>query len=113
MCAVRGILALQPIQVSHSPRRPASDRRVSRQTRLAVVLVLNLLLIAGLVVVGLRAHSLGVLAAGADYLADAAAIGVSLFAMVVTSTAESSATRRLSQRHQLGSAGQRRLAVDF
>jgi cobalt-zinc-cadmium efflux system protein len=46
-----------------------------------VVLLLNLLLIAGLVIVGLRAHSIGVLAAGADYLADAAAIGVSLFAI--------------------------------
>nr|WP_275403962.1 cation diffusion facilitator family transporter [Pseudonocardia acidicola] len=46
-----------------------------------VVLLLNLLLIAGLVIVGLRAHSLGVVAAGADYLADAAAIGVSLLAI--------------------------------
>jgi cobalt-zinc-cadmium efflux system protein len=43
------------------------------------VLLLDLLLIAGLLIVGLRAHSLGVLAAGAGYLADAAAIGVSLF----------------------------------
>lgn len=54
---------------------------MSRQRRLWVVLLLNLLLIAALVIVGLRAHSLGVLAAGADYLADAAAIGVSLFAI--------------------------------
>jgi cobalt-zinc-cadmium efflux system protein len=54
---------------------------VSREKRLTVVLSLNLLLIAGLVIVGLRAHSLGVLAAGGDYLADAAAIGVSLFAL--------------------------------
>jgi cobalt-zinc-cadmium efflux system protein len=45
------------------------------------VLVLNLLLIAGLVVVGLGARSLGVLGAGGDYLADAAAIAVSLFAI--------------------------------
>jgi cobalt-zinc-cadmium efflux system protein len=45
------------------------------------VLALNLLLIAGLLITGLRAHSLGVLAAGADYLADAAAIAVSLFAI--------------------------------
>jgi cobalt-zinc-cadmium efflux system protein len=45
------------------------------------VLLLNLLLIGSLVIVGSRAHSLGVLAAGADYLADAAAIGVSLFAI--------------------------------
>jgi cobalt-zinc-cadmium efflux system protein len=59
----------------------AYDRRVSREKRLTVVLLLNLLLVAGLVIVGLRAQSLGVLAAGGDYLADAAAIGVSLFAI--------------------------------
>jgi len=45
------------------------------------VLALNLVLIIALVVVGIGAHSLGVLAAGADYLADAAAIGVSLVAI--------------------------------
>lgn len=54
---------------------------MSRQARLAVVLVLNLVLVAGLAAVGLSAHSLGVLAEGADYLADAAAIGVSLAAI--------------------------------
>lgn len=43
--------------------------------------MLNLALVAGLVVVGLTAHSLAVLAAGVDYLADAAAIGVSLLAI--------------------------------
>jgi cobalt-zinc-cadmium efflux system protein len=46
-----------------------------------VVLALNLILVAGLVTVGISAHSLGVLAAGADYLGDAAAIGVSLLAI--------------------------------
>jgi cobalt-zinc-cadmium efflux system protein len=56
-------------------------RGMSRPKRLIVVLLLNLALIAGLVIVGLRAHSLGVLAAGGDYLADAAAIGVSLLAI--------------------------------
>ena len=54
---------------------------MSRVRRLIVVLALNVVLVAGLVVVGLAAHSLGVLAAGADYLADAAAIGVSLLAI--------------------------------
>jgi cation diffusion facilitator family transporter len=54
---------------------------VSRVDRLAVVLALNLLLVTGLVIVGITAHSLGVLAAGADYLADASAIAVSLFAI--------------------------------
>jgi hypothetical protein len=54
---------------------------VSKEKRLMFVRVLNLLLIAGLVVVGLRARSLEVLAAGGDYLPDAAAIAVSLFAI--------------------------------
>ena len=52
-------------------------------TRLAVVLLLNLALVAGLVVAGLSAHSIAVLAAGGDYLADAAAIAVSLLAIVL------------------------------
>jgi len=47
---------------------------------LSSLLVLNLVLIGVLAAVGLTAGSLGVLAAGADYLADAAAIGVSLLA---------------------------------
>jgi cobalt-zinc-cadmium efflux system protein len=54
---------------------------VARTTRLAVVLLLNLALVAGLVVAGIGAHSVGVLAAGVDYLADAAAIGISLLAI--------------------------------
>ena len=49
---------------------------MSRVQRLTVVLLLNLALITALVVAGLAAHSLAVLAAGADYLADGAAIGV-------------------------------------
>jgi cobalt-zinc-cadmium efflux system protein len=58
---------------------------VARTTRLAVVLLLNLALVAGLVVAGIGAHSVGVLAAGGDYLADAAAIGVSLLAIGLAS----------------------------
>jgi cobalt-zinc-cadmium efflux system protein len=54
---------------------------VSRKTRLWLVLALNLGLIGVLMTVGMGAHSLGVLAAGVDYLADAAAIGVSLVAI--------------------------------
>jgi cobalt-zinc-cadmium efflux system protein len=54
---------------------------VSRTRRLAVVLLLNLGLVAALLVTGLAAGSLAVLAAGADYLADAAAVGVSLLAI--------------------------------
>jgi cobalt-zinc-cadmium efflux system protein len=54
---------------------------VSRELRLTVVLLLNLLLVTALVMTGLRARSLGVLAAGGHYLADAAAIAVSLLAI--------------------------------
>jgi cobalt-zinc-cadmium efflux system protein len=43
--------------------------------------ILDLGLVTALVVVGLAAHSLAVFAAAADYLADAAAIGVSLLAI--------------------------------
>ena len=60
---------------------------VTRTRRLSVVLILNLALVAGLLVVGISANSLGVLAEGADYLADAAAIGVSLFAVRVSKLA--------------------------
>lgn len=45
------------------------------------MLLLNLGLVAALVVVGVAAHSLAVLAAGLDYVADAAAIAVSLLAI--------------------------------
>ena len=48
---------------------------MTRTPRLTLVLLLNLPPVAGLVVAGISAHSVGVLAAGGDYLADAAAIG--------------------------------------
>jgi cobalt-zinc-cadmium efflux system protein len=54
---------------------------VTRTTRLTVVLLLNLALVAGLVAAGIGAHSVAVLAAGGDYLADAAAIAISLLAI--------------------------------
>ncbi|MDA8266486.1 MAG: cation diffusion facilitator family transporter [Actinomycetota bacterium] len=54
---------------------------MTRSKRLLVALLLNLVLVVGLVAVGASAHSLGVLAAGADYLADAAAIGFALLAI--------------------------------
>jgi cobalt-zinc-cadmium efflux system protein len=53
--------------------------------RLQVVLLLNLGLITALAIVGLTAHSLAVLAAGADYLADAGGIGVALLAIWLAS----------------------------
>lgn len=58
-------------------------RSRSQQRRLGVVLGLNLAMIVGLVVVGLTAHSLGVLAAGGDYLADSAAILLGIIAVRV------------------------------
>ena len=54
---------------------------MSRSTRLWIVLGLNLALVGVLAAVGIGAHSLGVMAEGADYLADAAAIGVALLAI--------------------------------
>ena len=54
---------------------------MSRTQRLLIVLTLNIGLVAALIAVGLTAHSLAVFAAGADCLADAAAVGVSLLAI--------------------------------
>src|SRR6516165_6235787 len=56
-------------------------RPMSRTRRLAIVLVLNLGLVADLVAVGLSAHSVAVLAEGGDYLLDAAGVGVALLAI--------------------------------
>jgi cation diffusion facilitator family transporter len=58
-----------------------SPRRQRR--RLAILLALNLSMIVGLVVVGFAAHSLGVLAAGADYVADSTAIGLGILAVTI------------------------------
>jgi cobalt-zinc-cadmium efflux system protein len=54
---------------------------MTRETRLTLVLAVNLAMVTGLVLVGLLAHSLGVLAAGADYLGDALGSGLSLVAL--------------------------------
>jgi cobalt-zinc-cadmium efflux system protein len=54
---------------------------MSRTQRLTVVLVLNLGLVAGLVAVGVTAHSIAVLAEGGDYLLDAAGVAVALLAI--------------------------------
>lgn len=60
------------------------SRRMSRVARLSIVLGFNLLLVIALIGVGLTAHSLGVLAAGADYLADASVIAISILAIWVS-----------------------------
>ena len=57
---------------------------MSRVKRLSIVLALNLVLVATLVIVGINAHSLAVFAEGGDYLADGAAVGVSLLAIWLT-----------------------------
>jgi Co/Zn/Cd efflux system component len=64
---------------------------MSRIQRLTVVLALNGALVAGLVAVGVTAHSLAVLAEGGDYLLDAAGVGVALVAIWLS---ERSATAR-------------------
>lgn len=65
----------------------AQDRSLSRvnglnqDRRLGLVLAINVAMVAGLLAVGLLAHSLGVLASGADYLGDAFGAGLSLTAL--------------------------------
>ncbi len=54
---------------------------MTRMHRLAIVLGLNLALVAGLVVVGITAQSLAVFAEGGDYLLDAVGIAVAMFAL--------------------------------
>lgn len=56
---------------------------MSQRRRLSLLLSLNIATIAGLLIVGLRAHSLGVLAAGGDYVADSAALGLGLLAVTI------------------------------
>ena len=67
---------------------------MSRTQRLLVVLVLNLALVAGLVVTGVTAHSLAVLAAGGDYLLDAAGVGVALLAIRLSARRAGSGPRQ-------------------
>lgn len=70
---------------------------MSRAQRLIVVLVLNLALVAALVIVGVTAHSLAVLAAGGDYLLDAAGVGVALVAVRLSAHPPGSAPRQGSR----------------
>jgi cobalt-zinc-cadmium efflux system protein len=58
-------------------------RSASQRRRVGAVLGLNLAMIAALIIVGLTAHSLGVLAAGGDYVADSAALALGLVAIRV------------------------------
>jgi cobalt-zinc-cadmium efflux system protein len=64
---------------------------MTQETRLGLVLAINLAMVLALLLVGLLAHSLGVLASGADYLGDALGTAIGLVAL------------RMSRRHD-GSA---------
>lgn len=54
---------------------------MTKDTRLSLVLAINLSMVAGLVLVGLFSHSIGVLSSAADYVGDAAGVGLSLVAL--------------------------------
>lgn len=56
-------------------------RMRSREWRLRAVFALNGAMIIGLIVVGLAAHSLGLISAAGDYIADALSIGLSITAV--------------------------------
>jgi cobalt-zinc-cadmium efflux system protein len=57
---------------------------MSQDARLGLVLAINLTMVLALLLIGLLAHSLGVLASGADYLGDALGTGLSLVALRMT-----------------------------
>jgi Co/Zn/Cd efflux system component len=67
---------------------------VSRSARLWTVLWLNVLFVGVLAITGIGAHSLGVFAEGLDYLADAAAIGLALFAIWLSNPSSGSRPNR-------------------
>jgi cobalt-zinc-cadmium efflux system protein len=67
---------------------PADALAVSQRRRLSLLLALNAGMIAVLVVVGLFAHSLGVLAAGGDSVTDSAAILLGIIAVTVRDRAD-------------------------
>ena len=54
---------------------------MTQRRRITLVLALNLLMIVGLVVAGLAAHSIGLVAEGGDFLADSAALALGLLAI--------------------------------
>jgi cobalt-zinc-cadmium efflux system protein len=56
---------------------------MSQRRRLSIVLALNTSMIAAAVIVGFTAHSLSVLAAGGDYVADSVAILLGIIAVTI------------------------------
>lgn len=73
----------QPDGLAYRSIRPedGAGTGLNQQQRLGRLLALNASMITALLVVGVLAHSLGVLAAGGDYLADSTAILLGLFAI--------------------------------
>lgn len=63
---------------------PRDDRSVTKDRKLVLVLLANVEMVVALVVVGLASNSLGVLAAGGDYLGDAVGVAVSLVALRIS-----------------------------
>jgi len=56
---------------------------MTQQKRLILVLGINVVMIASLLIVGRASHSLGVLAAGGDYMADSVAIVLGIMAIQI------------------------------
>jgi cobalt-zinc-cadmium efflux system protein len=61
----------------------AQARNRSQRRRLSILLALNVAMIASLLIVGFASHSLGVLAAGGDYVADSTAIGLGILSVTI------------------------------
>lgn len=61
--------------------RPVLFPAVTQRRRVTIVLALNLSMIAGLLIAGLFAHSLSLIAEGGDFLADSAALALGLLAI--------------------------------
>ncbi len=57
---------------------------MTKEARLALVLAINVVMVAALLAVGLLSRSLGVLASGADYLGDALGAGLALIAQRIS-----------------------------
>lgn len=77
---------------------------MSKAKRLWLVLLANLSIVLALVIVGLLSRSLGVLAAGGDYLGDAAGVALALLALRVSPTAHRQRASRRAARSSSSSA---------
>lgn len=82
-CAAQGKWHWQSGTQASDRNFDGNGRRMSQRRRLTILLGLNLAMITALVIVGLEAHSLGVLAAGGDYVADSAAILLGIAAVTI------------------------------